>query len=94
MKKIIIPVMLILAMFLTSVGCSKKEVNPASDFEYTVSDNGYVGIEKYIGKNKDVVIPEKIDDKPVTAIGICAFAESDIESVVIPDTISVKTCIP
>ncbi len=88
MKKIIISVILILMLSLTFTGCGKNKANPASDFEYTVSDDGRVGIEKYIGESKDVVIPEKIDDKPVTAIGINAFAESDIESVVIPDTVT------
>lgn len=88
MKKIIISVILILALTLIFTGCNKSKIPPASDFEYTISDDGRVGIEKYIGESRDVVIPEKIDDKPVTAIGICAFAESDIESVVIPDTIT------
>ncbi len=88
MKKICILAILVLVLLTTLIGCSGQKANPASDFEYTVSDDGYVTIDKYIGESKDVVIPKKIEGSPVTAIGICAFTGLDIESVSIPDTVT------
>ena len=87
MKKVIISIILIFSLSLTFTGCNKSKANPASDFEYTISDDGRVAIEKYIGEGKDVIIPEEIEDKTVIAISTCAFTGLDIESVVIPDTV-------
>ena len=74
---------------------SKREESPATDFEYEVFDGEYVAITKYIGNEKDVVIPSKIDGKTVRVIRciynpsetVGAFQNSDVESVVIPNTV-------
>lgn len=89
MKKVLSLLLVFCFMFVL---CSCKNTNtttvsPASDFEYKASD-GQATIKKYIGTRKDVIIPEKIDDCTVVSINICAFAETDIESVVIPDTVT------
>ena len=89
MKKLLSLVLVFCFMFVL---CSCKNTNtttisPASDFEYKTGD-GLASIEKYIGTRKDVIIPEKIDDCTVVCINICAFAETDIESIVIPDTVT------
>ncbi len=61
----------------------------ASQFQYTV-ENGAVTVTSYIGTSKDVVIPERIEDLPVIAIGENAFSgRADVCSVVIPDRVCV-----
>jgi len=81
-------------LFLTS--CQRK-ANMAGDFEYTEYE-GKITITGYIGKSKDVVIPKKINNLSVTAIGNKAFlgVDEDIDqpknnqlsSVFIPDGIT------
>ena len=49
-------------------------VAPASDFEYSVNDNG-VSIDRYLGSDTVIVIPAEIDGIKVTGIGryaLCA----------------------
>jgi hypothetical protein len=68
---------------------SKKGENPASDFEWEITDGG-VRITNYIGDSTEVVIPKIIAGAYVISIGREAFAHrSAITSVVIPDTVSV-----
>ncbi len=61
--------------------------NPVSDFEYNVREQGDIIITKYIGTEKNVIVPAMIEGMPVKYIGESAFKESDIETVVLPDTI-------
>lgn len=76
--------------------CIWKEATPVGDFEYeefyykrpcgsTVAphwvENG-VKITKYKGDAGEVVIPETIDGKTVTAIGAGAFVDKNIETLV------------
>lgn len=70
------------------------EANPASDFEYTVGEDGGITITKYIGTDTDVVIPEKIEGKNVTVIGEGAFQGcGTVKSLSMPDTVtSVEYC--
>ncbi len=68
---------------------SQVAANPASDFEYKISDNETVYITKYIGSDDTVVIPSKIDGKIVDAISNYSFKKQNIKSVVIPDTVAV-----
>ena len=85
LSMLLVAVLVITSMVFSS-GCNSA--NPASDFEYSISESGkYAGIEKYIGNDKSVVIPAEIEGATVTQISDMAFMEQDIESVVIPDTV-------
>ena len=77
-------IILVVIISLSVTGCSKP--NPATDFEYTVGKEG-ITITNYIGKDKTVVIPEKIDGKPVKTISHCR--SEDIESVSIPSSVTI-----
>ena len=64
--------------------------NPATDFEYDLTEDGEgVIIKKYTGKATDVVIPAVIEDFPVVAVGSYAFSRSRtaVVSVVFPDSV-------
>jgi hypothetical protein len=59
------------------------------EFSYEIYDS-YIKITKYISENTEAVIPEEIDDRPVTVIGsLCFYQTTEVVSVEIPD--SVKT---
>ena len=78
-----------LSLLIVSLsGCNLiSEANPATDFEYGFSREGGISIRDYIGSDKTVVIPSKIDGQAVTMIARDAFAGTSIESVVIPDSV-------
>ncbi len=61
-----------------------------NDFEVEIYDK-FAVIKKYIGeKDSEVIIPEKINEIPVTEIGEEAFKENKkIEKVVIPSSVTV-----
>lgn len=69
------------------------EANPASDFEYTI-ENGECTINGYWGDSGRIVIPESIEDCPVTMLGENAFAyfyypeHTDVSVIEIPDTVN------
>lgn len=70
----------------------RKTPNPASDFEYELNQAGSgVIITKYIGEDKEVLIPAEIEGFAVTELGDGAFAaynvSGDVTSVVIPDSV-------
>ena len=66
-----------------------QKANPPSDFDYDLNKEGTgVIIEKYKGKATDVIIPSVIEDFPVVTLGKQAFEESNIVSVVIPDSVT------
>ena len=81
-----------LSLLIVSLsGCNLiSEANPATDFEYGFSEI-YDGIfiKEYIGSDKTVVIPSKIDGQAVTVIAGGAFWGTSIESVVIPDSVNI-----
>ena len=57
------------------------------EFEWDTYDNG-VDITKYKGKDSSVVIPEKIDGKPVVSIGYGAFRGcSGLRRITLPDSL-------
>lgn len=80
-----------LSLLIVSLsGCNLiSEANPATDFEYGFSSKGGISIREYIGSDKTVVIPSKIDGQAVTMIARDAFAGTSIESVVIPDSVNI-----
>lgn len=78
-----------LSLLIVSLsGCNLiSEANPATDFEYGFSREGGISIREYIGSDKTVVIPSKIDGQAVTMIAGGAFVGTSIESLVIPDSV-------
>ena len=61
------------------------EAAPATDFAYEKLTGGKVRITKYKGSSKTVVIPDQIEDLPVTEIGSSAFADNrTLEAVKLP----------
>lgn len=77
-------VLTIALIALLFCGCSSAA--PASDFEYHKDANRIV-IDKYIGSDKEVVIPEKINSLPIEVIAKEAFKNTNITSVTIPDSV-------
>lgn len=66
-----------------------REIEETADFEYEILDGG-VTITKYTGNSADVVIPDTIEDVPVTKIGFLSFeAKFDVVSVTLPETTEV-----
>lgn len=58
-------------------------------FEYYILEDGTVEITNYYGNDLNVIIPDYIFTRPVTAIQKWLFANNtDIQSVTIPDTVS------
>lgn len=104
MKKLFCMIFGIIAVCTNLAGCSKEPAEePASDnntpsavivtsaesFEYTLSGDGqYITVNKFIGNDTDVVIPDKIEGVTVSAIEASAFAQTEIESVVVPESIN------
>jgi hypothetical protein len=75
----------VLFVFALFIGAALSAQN-AADFQYTVN-NGTVTITGYTGSAKNVTIPERINNLPVTAIGDWVFADNQLISVTIPGSI-------
>lgn len=91
MKRIIALLVIVCCVF-SLCSCGEKaekalKENPASDFDYSTNHES-AAIKEYIGTSKSVVIPEKIEGKPVTIIFTGAFMGKDVEKVVIPSTVT------
>ncbi len=66
-----------------------RDIESTENFEYEILDGG-VTITKYTGNSTEVVIPDTIEDVPVTKIGFLSFeAKFDIVSVTLPETTEV-----
>ena len=59
-----------------------------AEFLYKVLEDGTAEIRAYYDGATDVLIPSTVDGYVVTSIGDQAFIFSDVESVVIPDTVT------
>lgn len=77
---------LLLALTLSTMlcACGKPEPSPIEDFEYEFED-GTAIITGYFGSDLEIVIPDMIEDRPVTAIGKDAFELYDLTSIIIPE---------
>ncbi len=68
----------------------KPTPNPESDFEYTISETGEFSIiNGYKGTSANVVIPEHLGGVEVRIIDDFTFENSEIESVYLPDTLTI-----
>ena len=83
----------ILAAVLTAWGAAAApKETPATDFEYTIQ-NGAVKLTKYKGKARNLVIPETIENSPVTELGEKLFdVNVSLVRVSIPDTVTKIRC--
>jgi len=78
MKKIIF------IMLLTGLFAAAFAQNKSSDFEFNPEDGVITGFN---GSGSEVVIPDRIDGVPVTAISNSVFKDKNLTSVSIPDNI-------
>jgi hypothetical protein len=61
----------------------------AQNLNITVEElDGAMRITKSTGRAKELVIPQSINDLPVTSIGPGAFANRGLETITIPDTVT------
>jgi hypothetical protein len=74
--------MMITAVFAFTVAAAFGQAE--AEFLYETR-NGAITITGYTGDAKDVVIPARISDLPVTIIGVEAFVRNGLVSVTIPD---------
>jgi hypothetical protein len=84
MKKIIVLVFII----ASSVAYSQTWTENEGDFkvEWDRNVGGGVAITKYTGSKREVTIPARIQNYPVTSIGHMAFSEcTSLTSVTIPN---------
>lgn len=89
MKRIIsltLSILLILTLTLSLCACGKS-ASPVEDFEYEFND-GTVTITGYIGTDLEIVVPDTIEERPVTVIGEKAFSGYDMTSIVIPEGVT------
>lgn len=95
MKKFIF-ILSLLALVMLSA-CSAFESNPVEDFIYEENDEGGITITRYIGQDDTVIIPDTIQNKPVTQIGVQAFVTKNtvlqnpsnvVTSLQMPDTVT------
>lgn len=84
MRKISL-LLLVITLLLTVSACGKT-ATPIEDFEYEILD-GEVEITGYIGTDRDIVIPDEIEGRPVTSIGKSAFRGYDLLTLVIPESV-------
>ena len=72
-----------------SVSAATTKETSSDSFEYKVNDNGNITITKFKGSETKVVIPSKIDGKPVTCIDSWSFSGfTSLTSVTIPDSVT------
>ncbi len=65
-----------------------SNATPASSFEYKIYEvENYVYLQKFIGDEKDIVIPNYIEGYPVKRISQFCFPNTQIESVVISENV-------
>ena len=89
--KRIISICLTLCLMITAIPLGAFSINVSAatigDLSYKITNNE-VAITAYFGVDDDVVIPDKIENYPVTSIGASAFSYCmTLKSVTIPSTV-------
>ena len=78
--------LLVIIIVIAVVFCIMK----SRKYKYHVNENGTITIDKYLGHETDVVIPDIIKGKEVTEVGaLCFYENTKIRSVDIPPTIQI-----
>lgn len=85
MKKLMVVGLVLGALSVFSLGAT-AEVLQNEQYRYEVTD-GEVTILAYTGTGTDVVIPDEIDNCPVTRIGESAFEFAQVVSVSLPNSL-------
>lgn len=84
----IIITIIVLSIAVSSVYfLSGEKESPVEDFEYKMS-SGKIIITGYIGSEREIVIPKKINNRPVAIIGENAFENYDMTYISLPDTVT------
>lgn len=86
MKKVLSIILVLLSLIFILCSCGQPPASPVEDFEYEF-EHGEVKITGYIGSDLEIVIPDTIEDRPVTAIGGSAFENYDLVSVTLSNNI-------
>lgn len=85
MWKRLLPAALILLLTLW-IACASAAT--FGDYEYQQKPDGSLIITAYTGRDKEVTVPDTIDDCTVTDIGPLSFRGCDaLETVILPDTV-------
>lgn len=87
-KKIVITVgIIVMAVLSVIIGCIVyHKINVP--YEYSINEDGTVTLDRYLGEEADVIIPETIYGKEVRVIGVLCFYENQtLKTVTIPDTV-------
>lgn len=81
---------IVLACVFVLGSCGKENKTYTEGLEYELNEDGesYTVVDIGDATDKDIVIPAKYKDLPVTAIGDDAFEDADIKSVVIPSGVT------
>lgn len=63
------------------------EIVRTEDYIFSTTDYEEYNIIKYLGEQKQVIIPELFNGKPVTSIGSLAFYRKEIETIDLPNSL-------
>ena len=75
-----------LVMFAAGV---KAEAATSGEWEYEKKDDSSVIVQKYLGSNSEISVPETLDGMTVVGIGDEAFSDQDtLKKINLPDTIT------
>ena len=94
MKKFIAYILSVLILFTSCLSADAMNSEKTSAiftddgvWKYTVIGESNAEITDYLGTEKNISMPEKIDDYTVTSIGSAAFYNSDIEKITLSSSI-------
>ncbi len=93
MKKTLALLLSALLLLSLLAGCANDDPfanipeTPVEELTYTV-DGDHILITGFVGYSKAIKIPETIEGLPVTTIGMLAFRGSEIETLILPDTVT------
>ena len=86
----LITVSMLLAMLSgTAAGAASETDDAELEWRYSVDDDGYATITRYLGSDTNIVVPGVINGYEVRTIGTLAFNRNDdIDSISIPSTVT------